>query len=152
MKRILLLLGFVALAVSCDKEWVEKFWQVRLDGTYSMADHRNVIEGPEPGLGVLCASFTIETGEDGEQRYAVITGCWNSTGKVIGLNIKFDPVTVTKDDGTELHYTFGIFEGHRDLYMITGTYEVKGVVPDMFGKLVDYKAKGDFDARKIVNN
>ena len=151
MKKVLLVIVMV-LTVSCNKEWIDTFWQLRLDGTYVMTDRRNVIEGPVRGLGVQCGMFTIETGEDGERRYAVMMGCWDSKGRVTGLNMKFEPVTVTKHDGTELHYTFGIFEGHRDLYMISGTYEVTGTIPDEFGKMVNYRAKGEFDAQKVTRS
>lgn len=149
MRTFLFFLAVVALANSCEKEWVDKFWQTRLDGKYDVVDVRTVKRGPDLGIQASCFSANIFTEENELGRFADMTGYWNSRGEVIDLNIKFEPTTVIKEDGTVLNYTFGIFEGKRELYQIIGTYEVTGFVPSLTGEMVEYKAKGTVDMRKV---
>ncbi len=122
------------------------FWQEHLDGHYVVVDIRDVVKGPVDGLEFLGGVFDLVTSVD---YTAVITGKWNTKAKVIGLNMKFEPVDVYNEDGTEYHFVFGLIEGHRNSYVLTGTYHVSGMVIDPYTKkLVEYEAKGEFNAMR----
>lgn len=131
--------------LSCENK--DEFWRERLMGTYSFVDYRTVMDWTDTGYDVLGGTMTIETFED---RTVAVTGTFETTGKAIGLNLKLEPARVTKEDGTDLVYTFGLMEGSHYLYMIEGEYTVEGVAPDRNGRLMEYKAKGKIDARKMT--
>lgn len=142
VKRILFLLfSSVFFLVGCSK--VTEVDCNRLEGRYSFVDYRTPLSGAEQVLG---GAFELRVSENGHVR---MSGAWETEGEAVGTIVKLSPATVTKEDGTELHFEFGLVEGNRRSYMLKGRYTVSGVVPDIkTGALVEYHAKGWFDARK----
>lgn len=130
----------------CTKEY--PFQKEHLDGHYIVVDYRDVNEGPSVGDDILVGVFDLVVAED---KSVKMSGTWETTGTAVGLNLKLAPARVIKEDGTDLTFTFGLFEGSRNSFIIKGEYTVSGEIWDKeFSKLVPYKASGWFDARRDV--
>lgn len=137
-------LSCAVLLCSCTKE--DPFQQEHLNGHYVYVDYRSVTVGPATGNAILGGAFDLLVDDD---KSAMVSGSWETSGTAIGLNLRLAPTTVKGEDGAELRYEFGLVEGNRMNYMLKGRYTVSGTVKDKdTGGLVPYEATGLFDARR----
>ena len=137
---------FFVLCTGCDKRFDDiNFCRQRIEGRYSLVDHRNVKRGPDPGYDVFAGNLYVEINDD---CFARMSGCWECTGRMVGVNLKMDSFTVEKEDGTSLCYEMGIVESSRTLYKLEWDYTVRGTMMNKYGEIVDYYAKGHIDARR----
>jgi len=147
LKYITRFVTCISLLASCVEKYTPEQEKKIISGRYNFAAVESVNLNGTKYDSTYCGAFDLALDEENPEK-VIITGRWNGTGRKVGMNIVFDPMTL-KTDERELQCTFTVFEKKPHDYTYTFNYTAEGTALNALGRPTPVKIKAKVEAVKI---